>query len=100
MPALIIDLQEGFRDDRVIVAVDGREVFRKEGVRTRHQIGRADGVRVEGVAAGRRSVAVELPDRGLSGRVEVDASARPYLAVSVMGERLVFTPAAEPFRYV
>ncbi len=99
MATLVIDLQEGFDGDVVVIMVDGREVFRKAGVRTRYQIGLAESVRPE-VTAGRHRVAVELPDRGLSGEVELDAAATPHLAVSAQGDRLVLTLAAEPFRYL
>ncbi|HEY7500887.1 MAG TPA: hypothetical protein VH740_20360 [Vicinamibacterales bacterium] len=46
MPQLHIALQEGFGGDPVAIFVDGREVYRKDQVRTRTQIGLADSVQV------------------------------------------------------
>ena len=44
MPRLHIALQEGFAGDPVSISVDGREIYRKDGVRTRTQIGLADSI--------------------------------------------------------
>jgi hypothetical protein len=47
MPLLHIALQEGFGGDPVAITVDGREVYRKDQVRTRTQIGLADSIQVK-----------------------------------------------------
>jgi hypothetical protein len=98
MAVLTVDLQEGFRDDHVVVRVDGREVYAKRGVSTNWSIGRADGVEVD-VPAGTVAVVVEVPSRGLSDRLDVDVPDRRYLGVSVGNGRLRFDVAEQPFTY-
>ena len=46
MPQIHIALQEGFAGNSVTISIDGREVYRKDHVRTRTQIGLADSVQV------------------------------------------------------
>ena len=60
-----VDLREGFEDDQVVIHVGEHEVYRKDGVTTLTQIGRADGIDAP-VADGPLTVRVELPKRGLS----------------------------------
>ena len=97
--ALVIDLQDGFEGDAVVVCLDGREVFRKAGVRTRYQISRADRITLE-ADAGRRTVEVSLPDKGIKDEVTIDVEATPFLGVSLDQGALVFKPSSEAFRYL
>ena len=92
---LTIDLQEGFEGDQVVIAVDGREVFRKQGVKTRQQIGLAERVRLD-VGAGQRSLRVSLPDRDLQREMQVDTTANPILAVSLIGGKVDIGPLKTP----
>jgi hypothetical protein len=46
MPQIHIALQDGFGGNAVTITVDGREVYRKDQVRTRTQIGLADSAQV------------------------------------------------------
>ena len=96
--SLVIDLQEGFDCTPVAITLDGREVFRKEGVRTRMQIGLADRIELD-VAPGEHRVQISLPDKGIQAEATVDAAETPYLGVSVEREALILGPAAEPYRY-
>jgi hypothetical protein len=95
---LTIDLQEGFEGDQVVIAVDDREVFRKSGVKTRHQIGLAERVRLD-VAPGPRRVRVSLPDKSLQQELQIDAGDDPMLAVSLVGDRVDIGPLTAP-RYL
>lgn len=99
MTTLAIDLRDGFFRDHVVVELDGREVFRREDLRTRTQVGLADSVKVE-TEPGERSVRVWLPDRNISAETTVDVERTPYLGVSLESGALVLRPAAQPYRYL
>lgn len=98
MATMTIDLREGFDGDRVVIAVDGRTVFDKAGVRTRYQISLAERVTVQ-VGAGPHAVRVSLPDQGASDELDVDPAGTPYLGVTIEQGRPVLKPAAAEFRY-
>lgn len=68
MPTLQVDLREGFNDDSVVMRVDGREVYRRSGVRTNYSVGIADRIEIE-VPAGKAQVELALPLRGISSLV-------------------------------
>lgn len=92
-----VDLREGFEDDEVVIRVGEEEVYRKEGVTTLPQIGRADGVDAP-VGQGPVTVRVELPKRGLSGSFSVPAPGL-HLGISVEGGELTHEVSPTPFRY-
>jgi hypothetical protein len=97
MSPLHIALQDGFAGDEVAIRVDGREVYRKPGVRTDLRISRADAVDVD---AG-PNAKVEVEARGRTAAIHVDPKATPHLAVSLgpQGEP-AFRASAEPFAYL
>lgn len=95
MIPLTLDLQEGFEGDQVVMAIDGREVFRKTGVRTRLQIGLAERVKLD-VEPGRHNLRVSLPDRSLHGERQFDAGSEPALAVSLIGGSIDIGPPRAP----
>ncbi|HEX6070509.1 MAG TPA: hypothetical protein VFZ18_11815 [Longimicrobiaceae bacterium] len=82
MPTLHVDLREGFDGDTVVVEADGRELYRKSGVKTNYSIGLADRVTAE-VAAGDVRVDVTLPERGLRSSVALTVSGPATLAFSL-----------------
>jgi hypothetical protein len=96
MATLVIDLQEGFSNDTVVVRVDAAEVFRKSGVSTNLVISRADSVEAE-TAEGSVDVGIELPARGLSTSVRVDVAERTYLTVNVEDEIVTRASNEEPY---
>jgi hypothetical protein len=96
-PSIRIDLREGFEDDEVVISVGEQEVFRKEGVTTLPQIGRADGIDAP-VAEGPITVRVELPERGLSESFSVRAPGL-HLGISIEDGELTHEVSPTPFRY-
>jgi hypothetical protein len=98
MSNLVIDLQEGFANDRVEVRVDDRQVYAKDGVTTDPRISRADGVRLQ--AKGPVEVRVNVPSRGLSSSLSRDISGDLYVGVSIVGADLELRTADRPFFYM
>jgi len=82
MSELNIHLQEGFENDAVTVRVSGREVYRRQGVTTRTQIGLADMVVVTGFP-GTVDVEIDVPTRSQRAVFPVTLPDTPYVGVSV-----------------
>lgn len=66
-----LELGEGFADDEVAVLVDGREVWRREGVTTNYSVGIAEVVQL---AAPGEGATVEVRVRDLTDSAQVDSS--------------------------
>lgn len=105
MAQLQIALHGGFADDKVVVHIDGREVYRREDVTTRMQLGLADSFTVElpqrpaGVPAG-TPTRVSVSVRGIEGTADVRPEETPFLAVSIRNDRITFRTSATPFGYL
>jgi anti-sigma factor RsiW len=97
LPAITLDLQEGFAGETVEVRLDGREVWRGEA-RTDWSIGLAERVQVE-VPAGGGTVSVTVPSRPASIDLVLKPGEAPVLGVSLIGGGLVSRRSDEPFRY-
>ena len=95
---LSIDLQEGFADDTVVVSVDGREVLRREAVRTRRTLGLAESMRVPVETLPVR-LEVSLPLKGIAGATVVDPREAPHVGVSVTGGEIRYLVSRTPFGY-
>ena len=98
MPRLHIALQEGFTGEPVSISVDGREVYRKDQVRTRTQIGLADSVEIThdaGIAT------IDILARDASARITPTLAGDLYLAVSLSPDgRITHRVSGQPFRYM
>ena len=99
MTLLTIHLQEGFFEDAVVIEVNGDEVFHKDQVSTRFQIGLADTIELE-VDTDSAVVAVKLPRKNSVDQVQVPLTAPAYVGVSVADGSIDFKHASEPFGYV
>jgi hypothetical protein len=98
MPLLRVDLQEGFGGEPVLITVNGREHFRKDGVRTRTQIGRADSFELT-LPTG--PTTIEITARGTTHRVAATLSADLYVGVSITPDgTIVDKQSAHAFGYV
>lgn len=98
MPRLHIALQEGFAGDSVSIQVDGREVYRKDAVRTRTQIGLADSVETTHDPG---SATIEIHARDAAATLTPTLTGDLFLAVSLSPDgRIVHRSSAQPFRYM
>ena len=95
---LHIAFQDGFDDDTVVARLDGREVYRGQGLSTDYRIGVAASFELE-VEAGRKAIEIDLPLKHIGGSLEIDITAPAYLAVSTTGTELSFRVAHRRFGY-
>ena len=94
---LHIILRDGFRGHAVVIIVDGREVYRRAGVTTDATISRADAVELI-VAPRLIHVAVSVTPGDYVASLDLDVSAHPHLAISLVGEGTVsFETSADGF---
>ena len=98
MATIRIALQDGFEDDTVVIAVNGKEVFNQKNVKTKRQIGKAAACELE-LAHGTAEVEVSLPLRKLSDRIAVKISDDVYVGISLAEGRIEHRISSEPFRY-
>lgn len=92
-----VDLREGFEDDEVVIHVGEQEVYRKDGVTTQTQIGRADGIDAPAVE-GPLTVRVELPKRGLAESFSLPGPGL-HLGISIEDGEMTHEVSPTPFRY-
>jgi hypothetical protein len=98
MPLLHIALHEGFTGEPVAIAVDGREIYRKDHVRTRPQIGHADSVETTHEAGPAR---IDVSARGTSATITPTIAGDLYLAISIAGDgKIAHRSSTQPFRYM
>ena len=98
MPLLRVDLQEGFVGDSVRITVNGEERFRKDGVRTRTQIGRADAFEMTLPPGPAR---IEVTARGVTHPIAVSLAADLYVGVSIAPDgTIVDKQSGHAFGYV
>ena len=98
MPRLHIALQNGFTGVPVTIVVDGGEVYRKDNVRTRTQIGLADSVELEHASG---PAAIDVTAGEASGLVRVTVSGDLHVSISVTPENtIVHKSSPTPFRYM
>jgi hypothetical protein len=99
MPRLQIDLQEAFLNDLVVIRINDSEVCRGE-FRTRFQTGRAHTLQVD-VPTGKVDYVIELPEKRLSVKGELDVANDLFLGVTLSEEaQIAVRVSTEPFRYM
>jgi hypothetical protein len=98
MPLLHVALQEGFSGEPVAVSVNDREHFRKDDVRTRTQIGRADAFELTLPAGEAR---IDVTARGTTEHLVVALAADRHVGISLTPDgAIVHKESAEPFGYL
>lgn len=98
MSVIVIDLQDGFADDEVLILAEGQEIFNKKGVNTDYSIGLAASVKFE-VSEKYLIVEVTVPSRRISDNTKVDVSATSYLGVSILDNKIDYQFSDEEFIY-
>ena len=100
MNVIVIDLQDGFADDEVLILAEGQEIFNKKGVNTDYSIGLAESVQFE---VSEKTIAVDVtvdvPSRRLSGSIKIGGYSISYLGVSILDDEIDFHTSDEGFIY-
>jgi len=96
---LHIAFQDGYEDDLVIVQINGKEVFRKEGLRTNLLLGYADSFEAQ-ITEGSVKVKVILPSKKLSEIIALKVSADVYLGLSIHDSKINYIISHKPFGYL
>jgi hypothetical protein len=98
MVTLTIDLQEGFRDDKVVLYVNDKEVYRKNQVRTKRLLGMAASFTAE-VETGPVNVEIRVETQDLAETLPLQVSSDTYLGISVVNGMIDSIVSEEPFGY-
>lgn len=98
MTTLTVVLEEGFDGDDVAIRCAGDVVFSSDAVTTRPQVGVARRFTVD-VPEGDVELSVDVPSRGTSADVHVEARDGTHVGISIVGDQVVHRSAGEPFRY-
>jgi hypothetical protein len=100
MVDVAIDLQDGFKNDTVVIRADGRELRREEAVSTRFQIGKAKSATLA-LPEGDVTLEVEVPTRNQRATVPIDTSKPTFVGISLTTEgRLEVRVQEQPFGYM
>jgi hypothetical protein len=96
---LVLNLQDGFQDDTVVLIVNGEEQFHKEQVSTNYAIGLADQVTVEDLEEEDIVLEVNVPTREIHCQQEVHLSVETYIAISIYQNEIRLETSDHPFLY-
>jgi hypothetical protein len=99
MARLVIDLQDGFSADTVIIHVNGKEIYHKQAVKTNLAISRADSIQTE-VPAGSANIDINVPSKHLSRTVTLQVATTLYVGISILGSKLEVQSSNERFLYM
>ncbi len=99
MPLLHIAFQDGFEGDTVIARINGKEMFRKDNVKTRSQIGYANSFETNS-HEGPVTIDILLPIKSLSETVQLQLTAATYVGVSIQHGKITYRISHQPFGYL
>jgi hypothetical protein len=97
---LHVALQEGFANDSVQIHVNGREVFKKQNITTKTQIGFADSIELD-LPKQPATVVVEVSSRRASETIALPQEDAVFLGISLSRDgRITHRISKEPFGYL
>jgi hypothetical protein len=100
---LFIDIQEGFEDDTVTIKINGKEVYKKNHIKTSLRKGPTDTYN-QPVQEGPVTVEVSIPTKNLQDKITITAKDKTYLGISITNDpnqrkKIRFITLPEPFGY-
>ncbi len=100
MALLHIALQEGFFNDSVIIRANRQEIFRRQSVKTRTQIGLAEWMEIN-LPEGSVTLEVSVPSKGVTQSIPLQLSGNVYLGISLTPEgKLNYQISNQAFGYL
>ncbi len=99
MPLLHIAFQEGFEGDIVIARINGKEMFKKDNVKTRSQIGYASSFETNS-HEGPTTIDIVLPVKNVSETIHLELTAATFVGVSIQQGKISYRVSHEPFGYL
>jgi hypothetical protein len=101
---LVINLQEGFTDDMVVLRVNNKEVFRQEHITSNILIGLATVFTMQ-ATSGEVHVDVIIPSKDLVDNYKFIIESKAYLGISIIepkssNRKIKFYLSREPFFYI
>lgn len=98
MPRLHIALQEGFAGEPVTISIDGQEIYRKDDVLTRTQIGLADSIETTHDPG---PAAIEIRARDKMATITPTLAGDLFVGISLSSDgRIVHKSSSQQFRYM
>jgi hypothetical protein len=100
MVEVTIDLQDGFKDDTVVIRAAGRELLRDQAVSTRFQIGKAKSATLA-LPEGELALEIDVPTQNQSATVRLDTTRPTFVGISLTTEgRIEIRVQEQPFGYM
>jgi hypothetical protein len=99
MAEVTVALQEGFFDDTVVVRHAGRDLARRDGLRTRMQIGLADELTLD-LPPGPIAIEIALPEKDIAAIVQLPDERPLWIGVNLEEGGLIIRVAREAFGYL
>ncbi len=98
MVTLVIDLQDGFADDTVVLHVNGEKLVRRAHISTKLLLGLAESFRTE-IPIGPVTVDIDIQTKDVTKTILLKVYAPTYLGISVANGEVEYIVADEPFGY-
>lgn len=95
---LTIDLQEDFKNDEVVILVDGKEIFHDYSIKTDYAIGLAKRFQLN-LPQGSVVLTVDVPNRIISANRQLQIIADIFVGVRVINDEISFRVSKECFQY-
>ena len=95
---VIIDLQDGFDTDSVIIKVDNHEIFNKCQISTQLLLGIAETLSIDN-AKGPLKISVEIPTKNLKKNIELYINKTTYVGISVKNDKIHVIVSNRSFGY-
>lgn len=95
MTELSIYLTDGFAKDRVVVRMNGEQVYARDNVTTQLLIGLADSFEVEAHSS-RLVIEIDVPSRDLGHTIEIDVAQGTHVVIWIESGNVMHFISATP----
>jgi hypothetical protein len=99
MVPLSIDLQDGFKDDSVIIRINDEVVFDQHKVTTKMLTGLAGSINSD-VQPGPVRININVETKRITGTISLVISEDTFLGISIINGKIVHLVSGTPFGYL